>query len=200
MSHLEILESELRSFHLDVPASQKLTLSRYCDELVRWNEKINLTGLEGGNMVRRLVVEPVWIAHHLSPSGVLVDIGSGNGSPAIPIHVVRPLQQAHLIEARMKRAAFLRHVVSLLGLSNMTVHRARFEDVGAARIGRTDWITLQAVALGTELIDSIRAKSHKTTNVVWITSSLVQPLLRPKCVLEVPLTGSKVFLFQLDLS
>jgi 16S rRNA G527 N7-methylase RsmG len=61
MPLLEVLETELRRFHLDLTSTQKSTLARYCDELVRWNAKINLTGLKEAELVRRLVVEPAWL-------------------------------------------------------------------------------------------------------------------------------------------
>src|SRR5207247_8684869 len=116
------------------------------DELHRWNKKINLTGLSGIEMVRRLVVEPVWIGLQLKPTGVLADIGSGNGSPAIPLHVVCELQTSHLIEARTKRAAFLRPVATTLKLSGLQVHKARFQEVSKT-LGRVDWIPLRVVPL-----------------------------------------------------
>ena len=197
--HLELLNSELRDFDLDLSSENKGVLARYCDELVRWNQKINLTGLAGAALVRRLVVEPAWIARELNFFGVLVDIGSGNGSPAIPLHVLSQVEQTHLVESRAKRAAFLRHVVSTLKLSNVTVHHALFEET-AATFNGPDWITLQGVALTEQLIDSIRSISSSTTTVVWITSPAVLPTRIPKKILSVPVTGTQVFLFQLDLS
>lgn len=198
MSHLEVLESELRKFQLELPASQKFVLARYCDELVHWNKKINLTGLTGANMVRRLVVEPVWVGLQLRAAGVLVDIGSGNGSPAIPLHVVSHFKKTQLIEARTKRAAFLRHVAGSLGLSDVAIHHARFQEI-APTMESPDWVTLQGVALGGELIDSIRQIASTTTTVVWITSG-AQPPINPAKALEVPITGTQVFLFRLDQS
>ena len=198
MAHGEILESELQKFQLDLPDSQKLLLARYCDELVHWNQKINLTGLTGANMVRRLVVEPVWVGLRLKPSGMLVDIGSGNGSPAIPLHIVSHLDKTHLIEARTKRAVFLRHLAASLKLSDLAVHHARFQEV-APILGSPDWITLQGVALSPELVDSIRQISSKTTTVVWITSGVEIPI-NPVQVLEVPITGTQVFLLRWDHS
>jgi len=198
VAHGEILESELQKFQLDLPDSQKLLLARYCDELVHWNQKINLTGLTGANMVRRLVVEPVWVGLRLKPSGMLVDIGSGNGSPAIPLHIVSHLDKTHLIEARTKRAVFLRHLAASLKLSDLAVHHARFQEV-APILGSPDWITLQGVALSPELVDSIRQISSKTTTVVWITSDARAPM-DPVEVLDVPITRTQVFLFQLDHS
>jgi 16S rRNA (guanine(527)-N(7))-methyltransferase RsmG len=196
-SHIEVLESELRKFQIDVPSPQKILLARYCDELVRWNKKINLTGLSGADMVRRLVVEPVWIARELKPEGALADIGSGNGSPAIPICVVSNLRKAHLIEARTKRAAFLRHLITTLTLSGVVVDRARLEEV-ASGLEVVDWITLQGVALNEQLLLSLRPMVSSTTTVVWITSADVSTPRKPLRTIEVPITGTRVFLFALD--
>jgi 16S rRNA (guanine527-N7)-methyltransferase len=195
VTYREILESELRTFQFDLEPAQKSTLASYCDELSRWNKKINLTGLTGTALVRRLVVEPAWIGLQLKPQGVLLDIGSGNGSPAIPLRVVSEFGECHLVEARTRRAAFLRHLVSRLRLPSVEIHHARFEDV-AQSIRSPDWVTLQAVALKQELMSSIQNISHRTTTIVWITSSMVEPVgLRSSGSLSVPLTGTRVFLF-----
>jgi 16S rRNA (guanine(527)-N(7))-methyltransferase RsmG len=192
------LESELRNFDIDLPLTQKRLLVHYCDELVRWNKKINLTGLSGPEMVRRLVVEPVWIALQLKPQGILADIGSGNGSPAVPLHVICNFQKTHLIEVRTKRAAFLRHVTTTLPLLHVVVHRSRFEDV-VSEIGPVDWVTLQGVALTRELMDSMKRISSATTSIVWITSADVVTPVSPTRTLQVPSTGTRVFLFRLSV-
>jgi 16S rRNA (guanine(527)-N(7))-methyltransferase RsmG len=171
-------------------------LARYCDELVHWNKKINLTGLTGPDMVRRLVVEPVWIGLQLRPQGILADIGSGNGSPAIPLHLVCAFQKAHLIEVRARRAAFLRHLTTTLPLKDVIVHRATFQAI-APELRPVDWVSLQGVALNKQLIDCIRKAATPTTNVVWITSSDARTSLKPQSALQVPLTGTEVFLFRL---
>jgi 16S rRNA G527 N7-methylase RsmG len=197
VSSIEVLESELRNFQIDLPAEQRLTLARYCDELVHWNKKINLTGLCGSDMVRRLVVEPVWIGLQLKPQGILADIGSGNGSPAVPLHVVCGFKEAHLTEARARRAAFLRHLTTTLPLTDVVVHRGIFQAI-ASELRPVDWVTLQGIALTAELIDSIRKGAKSTTNVVWITSSDARTSLQPQSTLRVPITGTEVFLFRLS--
>ncbi|HLH30457.1 MAG TPA: RsmG family class I SAM-dependent methyltransferase [Terriglobia bacterium] len=192
MSNLEILESELQTFQIDLEVSQKATLAAYCDELTRWNKKINLTGLRGAALVRRLVVEPAWIGLQLKANGTLLDIGSGNGSPAIPLHVISQFRKCHLVEARTKRAAFLRHLSVALKLPDIEVHHGRFEDV-AGSIEPPDWVTLQAVALTSDLMKSIQQMSRPTTTVVWITSSSVDLEGRtPKKTFGVPITGTQV--------
>ena len=124
MPLLEVLEKELGRFQLELSSNQLSTMARYCDELVRWSAKMNLTGLAGAELVRRLVVEPAWIATQLRLSGTLLDIGSGNGSPAIPLHVCCRFWKCHLIEARTKRAAFLRHVTMALRLVSVLTTRS----------------------------------------------------------------------------
>jgi 16S rRNA (guanine(527)-N(7))-methyltransferase RsmG len=195
---IEVLESELRQFQIDLPQTQKQLLSRYCDELVHWNKKINLTGLSGADMVRRLVIEPVWVGLQLKAQGNLVDIGSGNGSPAVPLHVICKFQKAHLVEARSKRAAFLRHLTTTMPLSDVVVHRARFEDV-LSDLNAIDWITLQGVALTSDLLGSVKKISSSTTHIVWISSEDVELPQNPVRTFTVPITGTKVFLFRLSL-
>ena len=195
MSYREILESELQQFQIDLSATQKVALASYCEELSRWNKKINLTGLTRAALVRRLVIEPVWIAQRLKMSGGLLDIGSGNGSPAIPLHVVAHFQKCQLVEARTRRAAFLRHVSIELNLREVIVHRAKFEDV-LAEVQSPDWITLQAVALTRELMNSMRMIAKPSTTILWITSATVTADLEPADRLSVPFTGSQVLIFR----
>jgi 16S rRNA (guanine527-N7)-methyltransferase len=172
VSNARLLEEELERFGVDLSHKQKQDLAFYCDELGRWNRKINLTALTGVALIRRLVVEPVWIARCLPLDGSFMDIGSGNGSPAIPFIVAaKGIRRSYMIEARAKRAAFIRHVTTALGLKNLAVYRARFEDV-AETLPKADWISLQAVALTAQIIETVR----------FVAS------------------GSRVFLFRLDLS
>ena len=128
-----------------------------------------------------------------------MDIGSGNGSPAIPLAVVCHFVRCHLIESRTKRAVFLRHIKSTLGVSEVVVHGDRFEDC-AGEIESPDWVTLQAVALTGKLLDSIRQIAVKTTSVVWITSSARRGMVKAGTELKVPMTGTRVFVLSMDLS
>ena len=196
MNYLELLETELRLFDLQIPFAQRILLGRYCDELERWSRRINLTSLSGSDLVRRLIVEPVWIAEQIKLSGILVDVGSGNGSPALPIHITRGLDRVHLVEARAKRAAFLRHMSSKLKLEGVIVHRARFQD-SIQEFAGADWVTLQGVALTSSLIKAFRSISSDTLTIMWITAS-AEPPVRPLFSLRVPRTDTQAFLFRLD--
>src|SRR5439155_25225745 len=98
------------------------------------------------------------------------DFGSWYGSPAVPIRLCSNIDSMNLVEARSRRAEFLRHLCAVLQLKNVHVHRAVFEGV-LSHIPRPDWVTLQAVAPTEELLQSIREIAKSTTVVVWITAN-----------------------------
>ena len=66
-------------------------LAAYYELLARWNLKINLTAISDiDEAIDRLLLEPVIAVRHLPTSGKLLDVGSGGGSPAIPLHLAAP--------------------------------------------------------------------------------------------------------------
>ena len=195
MSFTEMLRSEFQDLRLDVsPLSlQKLTL--YANEIEHWNKSVNLTSLRGTALVRRLIVDPVWVGQHLEMSGSMSDVGSGNGSPGIPLCITRRFSSAHLIEPRMKRAVFLRHVVAKAGLEGITVDKCRVEEI-PPKVLLSDWITLQAIGPTPELIEALRGIGSETTRVVWITSIPAAPVAGAE-LQEIPGSGTKIWVFRL---
>ena len=189
-----ILERELLRLGLGNSGVPKLTT--FLRELERWNKKLNLTSLQSQELVRRLVSEPAWIGRQLQMSGVLADIGSGNGSPGLPLYITCGLNRVHLVESRVRRAAFLRHIASILDPRGIVVHRGRVEEVGQ-RIPIVDWISIQAVHPSPKLLESLHPMCGPTTRVVWITSGGEAPA--PQSIrLEVPTSNTVAWIFQLD--
>jgi 16S rRNA (guanine(527)-N(7))-methyltransferase RsmG len=196
MSWEDIVKTDLSRAGLTFPQEVHSKLSLYVQELLHWNKKMNLTALEGEQLVRRLIVEPAWIGHQLQLSGSLADVGSGNGSPGIPLCVTRNLTRVHLIEARTKRAAFLRHLGSRLQLQGIRVHRSRLEDISET-LDPVEWISLQAVSPTAALIAALRRLFPPTTRVVWITSGSQAPVPSSSRI-SVPSSNSEGWVFQLD--
>jgi len=87
---------------------------------------MNLTGLKDESMIaRRHFLEPIAIADLLDDRGRLVDLGSGNGFPAVPLKVLRPGLELVLVESSERKSAFLWAVIRELGLSGARVETRR---------------------------------------------------------------------------
>jgi len=107
----------------------------YYQELITWNERINLTAITD--------YEEVQIKHFLDSLTVtlalkqpiggeglrLIDVGAGAGLPGIPLKILLPVIKLTLLEATAKKAAFLQHLRHKLGLDDVEIVVGRAEDV-----------------------------------------------------------------------
>ena len=120
-----------RAGHARIPLAEPVAsrLVVYYQLLSHWNRKINLTSLsDPDEAVDRLLLEPVAAARSL-PQGIeLIDLGSGGGSPAVPLALATGAPHLVMVESRARKAAFLREVLRELGLPG-TVESRRFEDL-----------------------------------------------------------------------
>ena len=114
---------------LELPGSLTDQLYDYLDLLRRWNERMNLTALDEKDAgLDRLLIEPLVAVQHLPASnGHLIDIGSGAGSPAIPIKLAAPTTSLVMVESKTRKAAFLREACRHLELADVTVEAERHE-------------------------------------------------------------------------
>jgi 16S rRNA (guanine527-N7)-methyltransferase len=136
---------------VSVPGPLGGELARYLKLLFRWNERMNLTGLTDDDTgIDRLLVEPLVAARWLCAGPLrLIDIGSGGGSPGVPIRLVRPDVRLQMVESKSRKAAFLREAVRHLALTGARVEARRYEEL-AAGLGegdRADVVTVRAVRL-----------------------------------------------------
>lgn len=101
-------------------------LNLFESELLRWNRKMNLLGPAAKNQLAEHVEEAIEAARHLAPRGTVLDLGSGNGIPAVPLAIEFPEIQVHMVEADQRKWAFLKHIVRRCGLK-AEVHGERLE-------------------------------------------------------------------------
>jgi 16S rRNA (guanine527-N7)-methyltransferase len=106
-------------------------LAAYYELLVRWNRKINLTSLDNlDEAIDRLLLEPLVAARFIPASAtLLLDIGSGGGSPAIPFKLGVPRLAVTMVEAKARKSAFLREAIRQLAIEGAQVETARYEEL-----------------------------------------------------------------------
>lgn len=135
-------------------------LAAYVTLLLRWNERMNLTALDDCERgIDRLVIEPLLAARRIPPaSRSLIDVGSGSGSPAIPIRIARPDLFLRMVEAKERKAAFLREAVRRLDLDGTVVEGCRYEKLRerSALRGAHDVLTIRGVRLEERAADRLQ--------------------------------------------
>ena len=123
------LPGGLAQLGIELSADAQTKLLAFRDLLLKWNKTYNLTALRDPEQA---------ISHHLLDSlailpyigdGVLLDVGSGGGLPAIPLAIARPDLAISMVDTVQKKATFLQQAVIELGLKNVTVHHARVEEM-----------------------------------------------------------------------
>lgn len=157
----ERLLPRLAAAGLTVETAQFRQLEGYYRLLERWNRRINLTALDLRDLpettLDRLIIEPIAAAGAIEDRPLAwLDLGSGGGSPAIPLKVVRPLLRLTMVESKWRKAAFLREVVRTLELADATVVATRIENLAdSAPASSFDLGTIRAVRLDRKIAEAL---------------------------------------------
>jgi 16S rRNA (guanine527-N7)-methyltransferase len=136
-------------------------LEIYFRLLAQWNAKINLTALPldvpTDETFDRLLVEPLAAARQVPDrSDVWFDLGSGGGSPAIPLKIARPSLRLTMVESKTRKGAFLREAIRAVGLAQASVENDRFESVAQRHecAGAAALVTVRAVKADSQLFET----------------------------------------------
>lgn len=125
-------------------------LRAFTESLAEQGEERGLIGpLELPRLWTRHVLNSALVAPLLRP-GLVGDVGSGAGLPGLVLGIVRPDVRFVLIEPMERRITWLREQVAELGLENVSVLRARAEDVRLEE--PLDQVTARAVSALSKLI------------------------------------------------
>lgn len=139
------------------------SLETYYRLLEAWNAKINLTALDlpamGDEAIDRLLIEPLAAVRHIpADARRVIDIGSGGGSPAIPMQLARLDLAFTLVEAKTRKSAFLREAGRQLAVP-LVVETSRYE----ALLARPDLheafdvVTMRAVRVEPKVLIGLQA-------------------------------------------
>jgi 16S rRNA (guanine527-N7)-methyltransferase len=136
---LSLNESQLEQFEL------------YYQELVEWNEKMNLTAITDRDQVYlKHFYDSLTLSFHIYMSDVetMADIGAGAGFPSIPNKIAYPHLKLTIVDSLNKRIHFLQHLADRLQFNDIACIHARAEEAGRKPElrDRFDLVSARAVA------------------------------------------------------
>ncbi len=126
----DVLNAGLATLGIPLDEAQKQKLLDYVGLLGKWNKTYSLTAIREPERM---------VPHHLLdslaplpafPAGTharILDVGSGFGTPGIPLAIARPDWQLTLLDSNHKKTTFLRQALLELQLPNVTVVSDRVE-------------------------------------------------------------------------
>lgn len=153
------LQEGCNTLGLALTPAQLVQFQQYYTELVRWNEKFNLTAIteytdvQVKHFLDCLVALPIIAEEIGEPQPPvtpyhLLDVGAGAGFPGVPLKLAAPRLKLTLMDGTGKKVTFLKTLVAQLGLANTAVVQGRAEEMGrvTAYRGQFDLVTARAVA------------------------------------------------------
>lgn len=134
------------------------------DALYRdWNAKINVISRQDIDaLYEKHILHSLGIAKIVSfKSGTeILDVGTGGGFPGIPLAILFPMADFHLVDSIGKKIKVVQEVADALGLKNVKAEQIRVEQLNTTY----DFVVSRAVTRLKPFLGWVRYKIHKAGN------------------------------------
>ncbi|MBS7563550.1 16S rRNA (guanine(527)-N(7))-methyltransferase RsmG [Mucilaginibacter sp. Bleaf8] len=129
-----------------------------------WNSQINVVSRKDmDSLYERHVLHSLGIAKVMKflPGEQVLDVGTGGGFPGVPLAIMFPETNFHLVDSIGKKIKVVQEVASALGLQNLKATHSRAEQVS----GKFDFVVSRAVTQLKDFYPWVKDKfSKKSAN------------------------------------
>ena len=151
MNFYDLLDRAAKDVGVELTEEKYNKFISYMRLLQEWNEKINLTAItEDEEIIKKHFIDSIkaFKREEFKNSKNMIDVGTGEGFPGIPIAIINPNIKVTLLDSLNKRVNFLNTVIEKLELKNIVTVHSRAEDGARNKMYREqfDLATSRAVA------------------------------------------------------
>ncbi len=137
--------STVSDFFPGITPEQAAKFAQLHELYATWNAQINVISRKDmDNFFTHHLLHSLAIAKliRFTPGTKVLDIGTGGGFPGIPLAILFPETQFHLVDSIGKKIKVVTEVAEALGLQNVTAQQIRAEELKA----QYDFVVSRAVA------------------------------------------------------
>ncbi|GAB3984292.1 16S rRNA (guanine(527)-N(7))-methyltransferase RsmG [Spirosoma terrae] len=128
-----------------------------------WNTKINVISRQDiDSLYEKHILHSLGIAKivQFKPGTEILDVGTGGGFPGIPLAILYPLADFHLVDSIGKKIKVVQEIADALGLKNVKAEQVRVEQLKTTY----DFVVSRAVTRLKPFLGWVRYKIHKAGN------------------------------------
>lgn len=208
------MSSIIEHYFPGLTEDQKNQFARLTPFYTEWNEKINLISRKDMDQfmlhhVLHSLALGKWM--NFTPGTEMLDWGTGGGFPGIPLAILWPKIQFHLIDGTGKKIKVVQAAIQELGLTNVIAQQIRMEELdqpydfviaravtdlgtliqGARRRIKSKPINARPNGLiaykGFPLGEDLKAVKHMPHELFQLSNAFKEEYFEGKCLVYVPL-------------
>jgi 16S rRNA (guanine527-N7)-methyltransferase len=157
---VEIKSELIQKYFKDLTEEQKNRFEQLYDLYSFWNAQINV--------ISRKDIEELYERHILHSLGIakfcsfkagekVLDVGTGGGFPGIPLAILFPETQFHLVDSIGKKIKVVTEITAALGLKNIQASHSRAEQI----TDKYDFVISRAVTKLADFYPWVQGKFNK---------------------------------------
>ena len=153
----------IHKYFTNLTDNQRFQFEKLNELYQDWNLKINVVSRKDiDELYLRHVLHSLGIAKvmEFEPGSKVMDVGTGGGFPGIPLAILFPETQFHLVDSIGKKIKVVNEVVAGLGLENVNTTHGRVEEVKDTY----DFIVSRAVAQMETFVRWVKGRISKQQN------------------------------------
>ncbi|WP_205771818.1 16S rRNA (guanine(527)-N(7))-methyltransferase RsmG [Mucilaginibacter terrenus] len=144
----------------DITPAQQEQFARLQELYTFWNNQINVISRKDIDLLyERHILHSLGIAKVMSflPGETVLDVGTGGGFPGIPLAILFPKTQFHLVDSIGKKIKVVNEVAAALSLTNVKATHQRAEEIKQ----RFDFVVSRAVTQLKDFYPWVKGKFNK---------------------------------------